>query len=196
MHGLWQFIVDHQAILGGGIAAVASAGWAIYVHFFPARESKSKGATTTTVTQSGTGIASGRDTVISAPVNIGLDEKKTGEQIAAAQKPLDDKLERILAEVSREKGVPVAPLRAILLKLGEAGVSEETIPQRLDAKAAELLKLREDIARLKQAPVELASLAQRAQALIDCGDLDGARNALAEGRTESRKLHEAPMRAT
>jgi hypothetical protein len=169
MHGFWQFVVDHQAILGGGIG---SAGWAVYVHFFPVRESKSNGAAAT-VTQSGTGIASGRDTVISAPVSIGLDEKKIGEQIAAAQKPLTDRLERLVAQISREKGVPR---------------SRSASTQR------PMNSSREEIAQLRLGPAELASFAQRAQALIDQGNLDGACTALAEGRARAHKLREQSSR--
>jgi hypothetical protein len=198
MRELWDFVVKNKETLGwisGGIAAIATAGWAVIVHFFPAKESKSKGGTGTSVTQSGTGIASGRDTVISGgDVKIGLDETKVGEQVALAQKPLTDRLERLVAEISRDKGVPAAPLRTILLKLGEAGVPDETIPQRLDAKADELLELRKKIEQLKQGPVELASFAQRCQALIDQGDLEGARNVLAEGRARARKLREQSAR--
>jgi hypothetical protein len=199
MPRLWRYIqrVKNREVLawcGGGVAAIAAGSWAIFVHFFPAEGSKPTAASTTTVTQSGTGIASGHDTVVSAPVNIGLDEKKTGEQIAAAQKPLTDQLERLVAQVSREKGVPAAPLRAVLVKLGEAGVSDEALPQRLDAKADELLKMREEIAQLRQGPVELASFAQRAQALIDQGNLEGARTALVEGRARAHKLREQSSR--
>jgi tetratricopeptide (TPR) repeat protein len=79
-------------------------------------------------------------------------------------------------------------------KLGEAGVPEDAIPQRLDAKADELLTLRDEIAQLRQGPVELASFAQRAQILIDHGDLDAARNALAEGRASAHQLREQSSR--
>lgn len=199
MHSVWQFIIDHQAILGrlgGGIATVISAGWAVYVHFFPAKERKAKAdaSPSVKVTQSGTGIASGGNTTISAPVNIGLDEKKTSEQIIAALKPLAEQQEKLAAQIARDKGVPVAPLRAILIKIGEAGVSEEMILQRLDAKADELIKLRKEIAQLKQGPADLASFAQRAQALIDQGDLDGAGAVLAEGRANAHGLRERSSR--
>ena len=50
--------------------------------------------------------------VVNAPVNIGLDEKQVGQRL----KPLDDKLEIILARTAREKGVEIAPLRATLVQ--------------------------------------------------------------------------------
>jgi hypothetical protein len=89
----------------------------------------------TTITKSGPGIASGRDPVINAPVNIGVDEKQVGQRIVDAQKPLADQLEKLAAQVAREKGVEIAPLRAILVKLGEAGVSDEDVPKRLGENA-------------------------------------------------------------
>jgi tetratricopeptide (TPR) repeat protein len=198
MRDLWDFVVKNKEMLtwiGGGIAAIAGAVWTIIAHFLPARESKSKNGAGMSVMQSGTGIASGRDTVISGgEINIGLDATRVGEQVALAQKPLIEQFERLVAEVSRDKGVPVAPLRTILLKLGEAGFPEETIPQRLDAKADELLKLRGEIELLKQGPVELASLARRCQALIDEGDLEKARSVLAEGHARAQELREQSSR--
>src|SRR5262249_50862125 len=140
------------------------------------------------------GIASGGNTVINAPVNIGVDEKKNAEQIAAAQKPLEDRLERLAAEVARQKGVEVPPLRAILVKLGEAGVPGAGIARGLDEKADELVKLRAEIARLRQGPAELASFAQQAQALIDKGDFDGARATLAQARAAARNQREQSSR--
>src|SRR5262249_15479025 len=55
----------------------------------------------------------------------GLDEKKVGERVVEAQKPLADRLEQLAIHVAREKGVEVAPLRAILVKMGEVGVRDE-----------------------------------------------------------------------
>jgi hypothetical protein len=52
-----------------------------------------------------------------------------------AQKPLTDRLEKALAEVAKQKGVEVAPLRAILAKLGDSGVSDENVPSRFSGKA-------------------------------------------------------------
>ena len=196
MPSLWSFIQDSSnrevlAWCGGGIAVVVTGGWALFTYFFPPDAKKSAASTTPNVTQSGTGIASGGNTTISAPVNIGLDEKG----VAAALKPLlKEQQEGLIAEIAREKGVPVAPIREMLIKLGEAGVSDEAIPQRLDAKADELIKLREEIAQFRQGPAELVSFAQRAQALINQGDLDGARAALAEGRAKAHNLREQASR--
>jgi tetratricopeptide (TPR) repeat protein len=140
----------------------------------------------TVVTPSGPVIAAGRD--ITGPVNIGLDENRFGERIAEAQKPVADRLEKLAIQVAREKGVEVAPLRAILVKMGEAGVRDEDIPKRLDEKADELIKLREESARLRRGPAELTSFAEQAEMLINNGDFDGARTALVEGRTAARML--------
>jgi tetratricopeptide (TPR) repeat protein len=180
--------------LGGGATVIAAGMWAVFV-FLVHHDGKVGGeASAPQVSQSGTGIASGGNTVINAPVNIGVNEQRVGQQFVDAQKPLADKLEKLLALTARDKGVEVAPLRAILVKLGEAGVSDEDIAKRLDQKADELVKLREEIGRLRQGPAELASFAQQAQALIDKGDLDGARKSLAAARAAARKLREQSSR--
>jgi hypothetical protein len=93
----------------------------------------------------------------------------------AALKPLTDQQEKLATQVARDKGVEVAPLRAILVKMGEVGVRDEDIPKRLSEKADELIKLREESALLRRGPAELASFAEQAETLINKGDLDGAR---------------------
>jgi len=190
----WIFLKDKtnreiMSWLGGGAAVIAAGVWAVFV-FFHHDGKKSDASTAPAVTQSGTGIASGGNTVINAPVSIGVDEKRVGQQVVDAQKPLADTLEKLAAQVARDKGVEIAPLRAILIKLGEAGVADDNIAKRLDAKADELVKLREEIARLRQGPAELASFAQRAQTLIDEADFDGARATLTAAREAARKLRE------
>jgi tetratricopeptide (TPR) repeat protein len=178
---------------GGGVVVVVPGIWALVTYIFPHDDKKPAASSTTIVTQSGTGIAAGRD--INAPINItGLNEKQVGQQVADAQKPLTDRLDNLAAQVAREKGVEFAPLRAILIKLGEAGVRDENITNRLEEKADELIKLREEITKLRQGPPELTSYAQQAQALIDKGDFDGARAALAAGRTVARGLREQSSR--
>jgi tetratricopeptide (TPR) repeat protein len=125
---------------------------------------------------------------------IGVNEQKVAQGVADAQRPLADQLEKLATQVARDKGVEIAPLRAILLKMGEAGVRDEDIAKRLEDKADELIKLREETARLRQGPAELASFARQAQALIDKGDLDGARTVLGAGRTAARVMREQSSR--
>ena len=139
---IWQFLKDpaNLAVLGpigAGIAAIAGGAWAVFTYF--AKKSE-KGPSAPSVKADHGSVAAGRD--ITAPVTIGLDEKEVGQELRKAQQPLRDELERLAAQVAREKGVEVAPLRAILVKLGEAGVTDEDIPKRLDEKADELIKLR------------------------------------------------------
>jgi tetratricopeptide (TPR) repeat protein len=181
---LWKFIRDGKnreiiSWLGGGVVVVVPVIWAAFNYFFSHADNKPAAAPTPAITQSAPGIQSGRDTVINAPVAIGLDEQQVQLRIAAAQKPLTDQFEKLAAQVARQKGVEVAPLRAILVKLGEAGVADQDLAKRLDEKVDELIKLREEIAQLRSGGPQVASLAQTAQALLDAGDLDSTRAILA-----------------
>src|SRR5207253_1369799 len=63
----------------------------------------------------------------------------------------------------------IPPLRAVLAKLGQAGVKDEDIPKRLDAAADELIKLRAEVEHFRQGPPALAAIAQEAQSLINKG---------------------------
>lgn len=79
LHRLWDFIRDgtNRTILswlGGGAIAVIVGAWTVFTYLHDAK--KSAAPTTTVVSQSGPGIASGRDTVITGPVNIGPIEKQ------------------------------------------------------------------------------------------------------------------------
>jgi tetratricopeptide (TPR) repeat protein len=193
LHRLWKFVRDAKnreflSWLGGGAVVVVTGTFTLFTYLHD--DKKPTASSTTVIAPAASGITSGRDTVVNAPVNIGVNEKQVGEQITDAQKPLMERLEGLAAQVAREKGLEVAPLRAILVKMGEAGVRDEDIPSRLDQNANELIKLRAEIARLKLGPTSLASFAQQAQMLIDKGDLDGARAALAEGRAAARTVRE------
>jgi tetratricopeptide (TPR) repeat protein len=88
------------------------------------------------------------------------------------------------------KGVPEAPLREVLKRLGETEVVEAEIPKRLAQKADELLRLRADLERLRNDRPEFAAIRARASALIDKGDFDAARAALNEGRLRARAMRE------
>jgi len=129
------------------------------------------------------GIAAGRD------VNItGLDETEVGRAIAKANVPMEQALAALIAQISRDKGVPIEPLRAILLKLGEAGVADHEIAARLDESADELIELRTQLVLLRGDNTELASIRDDALLLIDRGALDAARDLLCTGRLVARSL--------
>jgi hypothetical protein len=117
--------------------------------------------------------------ISNSPITFGLDAECVGRV-----------LEKILARTAEEKGVPVAPLRAVLEKLGAAQTASEEIPKRLAAAADELLALRQDLNRLRNDRPELAAIRGQALALIDAGDLDAARAALNRGREAARALRE------
>ena len=128
---------------------------------------------------------------------IGVDEKEVGRQIAEAQRPVTEQLiehratlARLTEQMAREKGVEIKPLRAILGKLGEAGVPDDEIPARLDAAANQLISLRTQLARLTNERPEFASIRNQALAYIDRGEFDAARAALARGRDAARPLRE------
>ena len=95
----------------------------------------------------------------------------------------------------KRKGVPEAPLREVLKKLGEAEVAEAEIPERIAKAADELLQLRADLTRLRNDRPEFAAIRARASALIDKGEFDAARAALNEGRLAARALREEISRS-
>jgi tetratricopeptide (TPR) repeat protein len=185
---IWPFLKDpaNLAVLGSigaGIAAVVTAAWAVFSFFSKKGE---KVLPVPSVKADHGSVAAGRD--ITGAVTIGLDENGVGQELRKAQEPLRDELERLAAQVAREKGVEIAPLRKVLGKLGEMGVPEEDIPKRLDAAADELIKLRAENEQLRRGPPALAAIAEEVQALIDKGEFDDARRALARGREASRAL--------
>jgi hypothetical protein len=192
---LWKFVRNGKnreilSWLGSGAVVIIAGTWTLFTYLHDDKKLPPTASTATVIAPAATGITSGRDTVVNGPVNIGLNEKQIGQQVSDAQKPLTDQLERLAAQVARDKGVEIAPLHTILLKLGEAGVRDDDIAKRLDEKADELIKLREETAKLRQGPPELASFAQQAQALIDKGEFDGARAVLAAGRAAARDVRE------
>ena len=65
---------------------------------------------------------------------------------------------------------------------------EEDIPKRLDVSGDELIKLRAENEQLRRGPPALAAIAEEVQALIDKGEFDDARRALARGREAARGL--------
>jgi tetratricopeptide (TPR) repeat protein len=105
--------------------------------------------------------------------------------IARKNENMATRLEKLAIEVAREKGVPIAPLKAILVKLGEINVPDEQIPERLAAQADAYLLLREQWRQDGASHSDLAAVRSRALRLMDAqGDLNGAKALLENARKE------------
>jgi hypothetical protein len=94
----------------------------------------------------------------------------------------------VMAAIARDKGIPEAPLRAVLEKLGETRVPSADIPASLAVAADELVRLRADLARIRDDRPEFAVIRARTFVLVDRGDFNAARAVLAEGREAARAL--------
>ena len=127
-------------------------------------------------------------------IHVGLNEQETGRRVTEATRPLVERLEALTEQVARDKGVPIAPLRAILFKLGEARIPDYEILARLDAAADELLGLRAQLVLSRNDRPELAAIREQALSLINAGDLDAARAMLNCGRAMARALREEASR--
>jgi tetratricopeptide (TPR) repeat protein len=114
--------------------------------------------------------------------------------LAAAQRPLVEQLASLTAQVARDKGISVEPLRSVLVRLGEKGFHDFEIPARLEAAADQLIEMRAQLTRLRNSSPEISSVRQETIALIDRGDLEGARAALDRGRSIARGLREQANR--
>ncbi|MFL5385750.1 MAG: tetratricopeptide repeat protein [Longimicrobiaceae bacterium] len=110
----------------------------------------------------------------------------TTDEIKAIQVAHGATLDEILRAVSVEKGVPVAPLRQILERLGELEVPNERIAERLDAWTGEYLNLRQKWLQVAESTLDVAAVKGEALALIDAGDFDGARRLFGEAREKVR----------
>jgi tetratricopeptide (TPR) repeat protein len=77
-----------------------------------------------------------------------------------------------------------------LLKFGGENVPDDEIWPRLEEKADEYLKLREDAARIVQAHPDLTSLLRRTRQFFDEGDFAGADEELIRGIAERRRARD------
>ena len=130
------------------------------------------------------GLASGAEPFADIQVVIGVN------QTVEAERPFFDQHEKFANQLAGEKGVEVAPLRAILMKLIQAGVLHEDIPKRLAENANELVKMHGRMIWLRQGPPEISLFAQQAEEHVRTGDFVGAGAALASGRKAAHALRE------
>lgn len=170
-----------QAVLELSFTIVVVTYWTATTFFFDKRPDTKSPTPPASITV-GEEPALGHDTEITGTIDATL------KAVAKAQKPLEERLERLATQVAREKGVEIAPLRTIVATLGQAKIEDEDIPRNLEAKAAELTELRAENDKLRQGPAELAGFAKRAQASIDESAFDTARATLARGREAARRV--------
>jgi tetratricopeptide (TPR) repeat protein len=102
-------------------------------------------------------------------------------------------LEKIVA---LQAGVPEAPLRKVLERLGAAHIPAAEIPAALASAADELVALRAQLARMPNDDrPEFRAIREAAQVHIDAGEFDKARAALQSGREAARDLRRQADRA-
>ncbi len=105
----------------------------------------------------------------------------------AAPAPTADAMQAELAGIremiAREKGVPHPVLISILHKMGEADVPADQIQQRLEARAADYLRLRDALTAQSAARPDVEAVRTEALRLVDSGDIEGARRKLQDNRT-------------
>lgn len=133
------------------------------------------------------GVIAGRD-IRDSIITIGISEQAISERIADMNTIVLSRIENLADLVALEKGIPAAPLRAILARLGEEGVEDYHIPKRLSAAADELINLRRQLSTSAFLTPELQSLRRRALDLLDSGRLPEAKKVLQRGAKIARSL--------
>jgi tetratricopeptide (TPR) repeat protein len=124
-------------------------------------------------------------------------DARFGSALARIESAIDSHgamLAEILAKVSADKGVPAAPLRAVLERMGEGDVPVEDIATRLAAKAEEYLALREQWAKVAETRSDLAAVRQEAFAKLEKGELEGARALISSARERLRDARKVAAR--
>ena len=106
----------------------------------------------------------------------------------------DRRQAEVLSAIARDKGVPIAPLQAVLARLGVLNVTPDDIPARLEAAATRLLELEKTLAQPIQGDATAQAAREEARRLIDLGDFDAAAATLRQGRQEARNRRENSQR--
>ncbi len=101
---------------------------------------------------------------------------------------LSDSQKETIALLKERLDLNERQLRAAFGIVGEANVPPEQVAAKLIGIAEQIKALRAENEQLRRGPPALAAIAEEAQALIDKGEFDDARHALARGREASRTL--------
>jgi hypothetical protein len=150
--------------IGGGAVVVVGAAWTVFTYLHDDKKPSAPMATVGSASQSI--IAPG--STFNGPVNL-FDEKKNREEIRAEL----ENVMPMLKEIARNKDVPIASLRATLVKMGEENVPDDEIMPRLNKIADKLNTLTNTIIALKRAYPDLAPSIDQIQASVDGGDFGG-----------------------
>ncbi len=177
----WNFLKDENnrgvvQMIGGAIVVVAVGVWTAFTFFHPEEKKQPLSGPTIAIGQN---VQAGRDITINPTVTIGPSEEKINKRI-------DD----LVAQIAREKGVEAAPLRAVLSNSARRAFATKTFRSGSRRRPTNFIMLRAENKSLKKGPPQIAQIASEAQALIDKGDFDAARATLARGREAARKLRE------
>jgi tetratricopeptide (TPR) repeat protein len=132
-------------------------------------------------------VAAGHD-IRDSVIHVGLNEDKVGERIAAEIAPIKAGMAALSDRLAQDKGVPVAPLRAILAMLGKVGMPDHEIPKQLEIAIEQLIELRFHLAKSSIDRPEFVATRHQVLGLINRGDLIGARAVLQRARKEAHAL--------
>ncbi len=112
------------------------------------------------------------------------------EAIERTRREVLEAIRATLPAEAQARGVPEPPLRRALEKLGASDTPTEEIPSRFDSALDELIRLRAELARMRNDRPEFATIRERASALIDAGDFSAARVELVRGRDMARSFRQ------
>jgi tetratricopeptide (TPR) repeat protein len=115
-------------------------------------------------------------------------------QLSESEAAANQRHAELLAAIARDKGVPIAPLQAVLARLGDLNVAPEQIPARLEAAATRLLELERTLAQPIQGDAASQAARDDARRMIDQGDFEAAAAKLRQGRQEARQRREDSQR--
>jgi tetratricopeptide (TPR) repeat protein len=187
--------------IGGGLVVLATGLWAVFT-FYVDHSKPPPPPATTIVEQKGTGIASGRDTSINAPVTIGANVKAdrggiaiggnasnntfitgiTSEMIVALTRPWEELSESQKKEIAKLQGdldLNQRQVKSALEILGEANVPPERLGAKLVEIAGKYKELRTAAAAQPGDDAKITALKAQAQKAIEDGELGKADEILA-----------------
>jgi hypothetical protein len=128
--------------IGGGVAVAVGGLWAVFT-FYVDHSKPPPPPATAIVEQKGTGIASGHDTTINAPVTIS--SGITPEMLAALTRPWEELSESQKKEIAKLQGdldLNQRQVKSALEILGEADVPPERLAAKLDEIAEKFKELK------------------------------------------------------